>query len=293
MFDGISCGQVALNNLGITEYNYFAAEIKKEAIYCTKVNYPNTIHIGDVRKIKYEDGILKTEVGEYKIGKIDLLIGGSPCQDLSPINSKKLGLNGEKSKLFWEFLRILKEVQPKYFLLENTKMSSINKEIIDKELKTGGVLIDSNLVSFQNRKRLYWSNVYIPIPKDEKISFQDYKERNNENLKKYKVPFTPSRIKSWNSGNNKTSNKFSARNITCSEKIDTITRKQDRTPNSGLIEFEDFCRFLTQEELELGQTLPRGYTSCLSYFKAQDVIGDGWTVKVIEHIFNQMNLKGD
>ena len=119
LFDGISCGQIAFDKLGIKfdgkENIYFSSEIKQEAIKCTMSNYPNTIQLGDVRKISYKDGILYSENGNYNIGKIDYLIGGSPCQDFSHANRNITGLNGEKSSLFYEDLRLLKEVNTKYF----------------------------------------------------------------------------------------------------------------------------------------------------------------------------------
>lgn len=115
LFDGMSCGQIALNGIGIKDYTYYASEIKPHAIKVTQKNYPNTIQLGDVTKVKYEDGILYSENGEFEVGDIDLVIGGSPCQNFSAacIKEKRLGLDGEKSKLFYEYLRILEEVNPK------------------------------------------------------------------------------------------------------------------------------------------------------------------------------------
>lgn len=191
-------------------------------------------------------------------------------------------MQGSKSKLFYEFLRILKEVNPKYFLLENVAMSKQNKQMLDDYLGVCGIAINSDLVSFQNRPRIYWSNIpNITLPKDKKISFQDYKETDVEKLRKYKVKRTPSREKMWGNGG---SGKWACKNITYADKIGCVTRKQDRYPNSGLIEFEDFCRYLTRKEIEMAQTLPIGYTDCLTYNQMQDVCGDGWTVDVIAHI---------
>lgn len=110
LFDGMSCGQIALERCGIKVDKYFAAEIKPHAIKVTKNNYPNTIHIGNVLNVSYKNDVLTTENGIYETGKIDLLIGGSPCQDLSAMNKNKAGLSGSKSSLFWEYVRILKEV---------------------------------------------------------------------------------------------------------------------------------------------------------------------------------------
>ena len=285
LFDGMSCGQIALNRIGIKNYKYYASEIKNHAIKCTQHNYPNTIQNGDVTKVRYKDGVLYTENGDFKVGKIDLLLGGSPCQDFSILKANGEGLEGEKSKLFYEYLRILKEVNPKFFLLENVKMKNESKKQLDRYLETEGKLINSNLVSYQNRPRFYWSNINFDIPKDKNINFQDYKE--TENLDKYMLNKTPSRIRMWSNGIGRKGN-GSCANVTDSEKVYCITRKQDRCPNSGLIAYKDFCRYLTRKELEQGQTVPVGYTNCVSYNQAQDLLGDGWTVDVIAHILKNV-----
>ena len=286
LFDGMSCGQIALERAGIKVDNYYASEIKKHAIKVTTKNYPNTIQLGDVTKIQYKDGILYTENGNFNVRKIDLLIGGSPCQDFSLMKADGKGLEGDKSKLFYEYLRLLKEVKPKYFLLENVKMKKESRNHLNQYLGVEGIDINSSLVSYQNRPRIYWTNIpNVTLPKDKNINFQDFKIVDKEICEKYKVKRTPSREKMWNNGNGKTSLR-SCHNITNSEKIYCVMRKQDRSPNSGLIEFEDFCRYLTREELEMAQTVPVGYTNCVSYNQAQDLLGDGWTVDVIAHIFS-------
>ena len=126
LFDGMSCGQIALNKIGITDYTYYASEIKPSAIKTTKHHFPNTIHIGDVKNVSYKNGVLLTDDNIFNVGKIDLFIGGSPCQDFSLLRAcsgnSVDGLNGQKSVLFYEYLRLLKEIQPTYFLLENVKM---------------------------------------------------------------------------------------------------------------------------------------------------------------------------
>ena len=288
LFDGMSCGQIALERSGIKVNKYYASEIKKHAIKLTMEHYPGTIQIGDVTKVNYKDGVLYTENGEFEVGKIDLLIGGSPCQNFSIASISQLGLRGEKSKLFYEYLRILKEVNPTYFLLENVKMKKESENQLNKYLGCEGLHINSNLVSFQNRPRIYWTNIPgVTVPKDKNINFQDYKDTDYSYCKQFKVNRTPSREKMWNNGNGENSFRSCA-NITNANKIYSITRKQDRCPNSGLIEFEDFCRFLTRREIELGQTLPIGYTNSLTYGQMQDLCGDGWTVDVISHIFNFM-----
>jgi DNA (cytosine-5)-methyltransferase 3A len=291
LFDGISCGQLALQRAGIKVDNYFASEIKKHAIKLTQHHFPNTIQLGDVTKLKGSD-----------LPKIDLLIGGSPCQDFSPlkwINWESKGLEGDKSALFYEYLRLLKEVKPRYFLLENVKMKKESEMQLNNFLGIKGVHINSNLVSYQNRPRIYWTNIpgyeldlfgsMITQPEDRHINFQDYKDTEPEYCRQFKVNRTPSRERMWNDGNGRNQNGACA-NVTDKEKVYCITRKQDRFPNSGLIECDDFCRYLTRHEIEQAQTLPKGYTDILTYGQMQDVCGDGWTVDVIAHIFK--GLKG-
>ena len=293
LFDGISCGQIALERVGIKVDKYYASEIKKKAIEVTQEHYPNTIQLGDVTKLHYEDGKLYSENGIYEVGKIDLLIGGSPCQDFSCLKNTRWGeangYNGEKSKLFWEYLRILREVKPKYFLLENVKMKQEYEENISNILGYKPNRINSSLVSFQTRDRLYWTNInngIIPLPKDKNISLQDNLDNDENNLKEAKMNYTPSRIRMWNNGNG---GKLGAcRNITNSDKCNCISRKQDRCPNSGLIAYDNFARFLTRTEIEKGQTLPLGYLKNCSYNQMCDLAGDGWTVDVIAHIFKEL-----
>jgi len=290
LFDGMSCGKIALDRGGHQVEKYYASEIKKSAIKCSKENNPDIIHIGDVTKVSYANGILYTESGEYNVGKIDLLIGGSPCQNFSIARATAGleidGLKGDKSSLFYEYLRILKEVCPKYFLLENVKMSQDNKKELDEFLGVEGLLINSKLISFQNRERNYWTNIpNVTTPENKNINFQDFKDMDFDYCSQFKVPNTPSRIKYWANGEGRNNIKGCA-NITNSKFVYCLSRKQDRKPNSGLIEFDGFCRFLTKRELELAQTVPEGYTNCVSYLQAQDLLGDGWTVDVITHILS-------
>lgn len=275
LFDGMSCGQIALERAGIKVKNYYASEIKKSAIKVTQSNYPNTIQLGDVTKLNIHD-----------LPEIDLLIGGSPCQDFSPLKVNGLGLQGDKSKLFYEYLRIKQELNPKHFLLENVKMKKESEEALNNYLGVSGLHINSKLVSYQNRPRIYWTN--IPgacVPLDKGISFQDYKETDIEVCKQYALNKTPSRERMWSNGQGR-NNIGACANVTHSEKVYCLTRKQDRTPNSGLVAFEDWCRYLTRGELEQAQTVPLGYTNSVSINQAQDLLGDGWTVDVIAHLFS-------
>lgn len=300
LFDGISCGQIALERAGIEVDTYYASEIKKHAIETTLKHYPETVEIGDVRKVWYNDGTLYTEKGNFKVGEIDLLIGGSPCQNFSiarvSMGTKKMeGLNGDKSSLFYEYLRLKRMVAPRYFLLENVRMKKDSENELNSYMGVEGIHINSKLVSFQLRERIYWSNIKgITLPEDKKVSFQEHKDTDSEYCKLFKVKRTPSRERMWNWGKGRETS-GNCTNITNAEKVGCITRKQDRCPNSGLIEFEDFCRYLTRREIEKAQTLPVGYTDNLTYGQMQDVCGDGWTVDVIAHIFKflKRNLENE
>ena len=152
LFDGMSCGQIALNRVGIEYENYFASEIDKHAIQVTQKNYPNTKQVGSITELKGSD-----------LPKIDLLLGGSPCQSISNAGNRK-GFDG-KSGLFWEFVRVLNEVKPTYFLLENVKMKKEWKDVITEALGVEPIEICSSLFSAQQRKRLYWTNINIDLSK--------------------------------------------------------------------------------------------------------------------------------
>lgn len=288
LFDGMSCGRLAFQRKGIKVDNYFASEVKKSALVLTKHHYPDTIHIGDVTKVTYKNGTLYTEYGEWEV-EIDIIIGGSPCQDFSPlkwINWESNGLEGDKSKLFYEYLRIWKEVNPKYFFLENVKMKKESEKDLTDFMGVNGLHINSNLVSFQNRPRIYWTNIpNVSVPENMNLNFQDFKSTDYEYCKQFKVNRTMSRERMWNNGQGR-NDSTSCANVTNSKRVYCVTRKQDRAPNSGLIEFDDFCRYLTRDELEMAQTLPIGYTDILSYNQMQDLVGDGWTVDVVAHLFS-------
>lgn len=291
LFDGISCGKVALERAGFKNFRYYASEIDKNAIKVSQDNHNDIVRLGDVTKLHYENGFLISENGKRYVGKIDLLIGGSPCQSFSQaavMTENQTGLNG-KSKLFYEYLRLLREVREfnpdVKFLLENVKMKKESKEQLDEYLGVTGKYFNSELVSFQKRPRFYWTNWDWDLPNDLNINFQNFKE--DGDLSKYKVNKTPSREKMWANGIGK-GGIYSCFNITNSNKVYCLTMKQDRAPNSGLIEYEDFCRYLTQSELEQAQTLPIGYTKSVSYNQAQAVLGNGWTVDAIAHIFSYL-----
>jgi len=164
LFDGISCGQVALEKAGIEVDKYFASEIDKHAIKVTQANYPNTIQIGDVTKVKAND-----------LPNINLLIGGSPCQGFS-FSGKQLNFVDPRSKLFFEFVRLIKEVKPKYWLLENVVMKQEYQDVISQHLGVEPVKLNSDLTSAQNRVRLYWANFEITEPNNQGIKLEDVLE---------------------------------------------------------------------------------------------------------------------
>jgi len=177
LFDGMSCGQIALQRLGIKVENYFASEIDKYAIQVAKHNFPNTKHIGSVIDVKGGD-----------LPKIDLLIGGSPCQGFS-FAGKQLNFDDPRSKLFFEFVRLLKETKPKYFLLENVKMKKEYQDVITEHLGVEPIEINSNLLSAQNRKRIYWTNIPgVSLPNDKGILLKDIVHENNDEVLNIELP---------------------------------------------------------------------------------------------------------
>jgi len=165
LFDGMSCGQQALERAGIKVDNYFASEIDKYAIQIAEKNYPKTKQLGDV-----------TQISKYKFPKIDLLIGGSPCQSFSYAGNG-LAFDDPRGKLFFEYIKIKELLKPKYFLLENVKMKQEYVDIISKYLGVEPIQINSSLVSAQNRKRLYWTNIpNVTQPEDKGIQLKDVLE---------------------------------------------------------------------------------------------------------------------
>lgn len=230
-----------------------------------------------------------------------LLIGGSPCTYWSIARTgqknNKISREVKPEGIGWELFRnylIAKEkFNPDFFLYENNNSISEDiKRCITENLQVENVCINSNLVSAQNRKREYWFNWNVPQPEDRKVSFQDIKDIDFDYCKIFKVNRTPSRERMWNNGQGRNSN-HSCTNITYAEKTNAVTTKQDRSNNAGLIEFEDFCRYLTTHELEQLQTLPKGYTDCLTKNQSEKCIGNGWTAEVIIHILSYIDVPKD
>ena len=181
LFDGMSVAQQALKDAGIPVEVYYASEIDEYAKSVTQANHPDTIQLGSVVDIKYDTFDKCLDVNNYLYNAdIDLLVGGSPCQDLSIAKKNREGLDGSRSSLFWEYVRILKEVKPKYFILENVaSMPKEAKEIITRELGVEPIMINAALVSAQNRKRLFWTNIpNVTQPEDKGILLRDILEEN-------------------------------------------------------------------------------------------------------------------
>lgn len=273
LFDGMSCGKVALQRAGVKYDKYYASEIDGVPMRVAQYNFPNTIQLGDVTMIKGSS-----------LPKIGLLIGGSPCQSFSNAGNGK-GFDGE-SGLFWEYVRILKEVKPKYFLLENVKMKKEWQDIISAELGTQPIKINSNLVSAQNRERLYWTNIpNVTQPKDKGIYINDILDSEFDN--KYWLPEKNSVL---------LKNKVdltNAPNICCIDVYNKKFKKDSKSPTLTLPHHNSLrllqngkIRKFTPSECEKLQTLPKDYTNIgIADIHRYSMIGNGWTINVIAHIF--------
>lgn len=188
LFDGISCARVALERAGFRIEKYYASEVDKYAIQIAQKNYPDTIQLGDVNDVRYLMGTLYWDFMGLQGTKIDLMVGGFPCQDLSVAKKDRKGLEGSRSGLFWEMVRIHKEVNPRWWIYENVaSMPKKDKEIISKTLGVEPIMINAALVSAQNRKRLFWTNIpNITQPDDRGILLKDILENGNtDRLKSY------------------------------------------------------------------------------------------------------------
>lgn len=297
LFDGMSCGQIALNRVGIKYDNYFASEIDKHAIKVTQANYPNTIQLGDVTKVKGSD-----------LPKIDLLIGGSPCQGFS-FAGAGLNFEDERSKLFFEFVRLKNELNPKYFLLENVKMKQEFQDIISEQLGVKPILINSSLVSAQNRERLYWTNIPITeLPTDKGILLKDiikdgqvlkdksqtilatlYKENAKSMIKRNKQGLLILKNIYPKKGQNGNVYSIFGKCKTLSAGVG-IKGNGIGSSNAPKIESinSDGWRKLSPIECERLQTVPDNYTDCVSDTQRYKMLGNGWTVDVIAHIFGSL-----
>lgn len=324
LFDGMSCGQIALERAGIKVDKYYASEIDKHAIKVTMSNYPNTIQLGSVTQIKGD-----------QFERIGLLIGGSPCQGFS-FAGKQLNFEDPRSKLFFEYVRILKELREKNpdikFLLENVKMKKEYQDIISRELGVEPVLINSSLVSAQNRRRLYWTNIgEISQPEDKKILLRDILQREEfseitaahknrlatstdipkgfsvinpdkaicmtaRKFANYKGTYIDqSKIKSSNKTENYLQYDLTGKGHKSQDQRAYFeNKKHGSLPALGagtkvkVLLSDTRIRKLTPVECERLQTVPDNYTAHVSDSQRYRMLGNGWTIDVIVHILKSL-----
>jgi DNA-cytosine methyltransferase len=303
LFDGISCAQVALKRAGIQFDNYFASEVDKYAMQVTQANHPDTFQLGSVTDIKSDH-----------LPRIDLLVGGSPCQGFS-LAGKQLNFDDERSALFFEYLRLKKQLKPKYFLLENVAMKREVQDVISELMGCEPIVINSNLVSAQNRKRLYWTNIpNVTQPEDKGIVLADiiedgyvdrekafcvdqsyYKGEDGANLRLY---CTKSRRQIVFLGDQMTE-PYWVKTYTKNEREMIELKKQGLAIPGANIELNLLCkekvafRKLTPIECERLQTLPDNYTQAVSNTQRYKGLGNGFTVDVIAHIFKNLESTGN
>lgn len=278
-FDGISCGQLALERANVKVNKYYACEIDDYAINICKNNYPNTINLGDVRDVNIQS-----------LPHIDLLIGGSPCQDLSVSKKNGKGLDGANSGLFWEFVRVKNELNPKYFFLENVKNKWANE--MSKAMGVEPIEINSSDFSAQNRPRLYWTNIPVEKWNKKDIVIADilYDDRNKfcENYTLTKE-LSKTRLDKCNQVGYINKNRQGKRVYDINGKHSCLTGSRDSGGYLTNYVFDgEICRELSVTECERLQTLPDGYTKGFSDTQRFKAIGNGWTVDVIAHIFKNI-----
>lgn len=278
LFDGMSCGQLALKKLGVNVNAYYSSEIDANAIKVTNKNFPDTIQLGDIKKIDVNS-----------LPKIDLIMAGSPCQSFSSAGDGT-GFEG-KSGLFWDFVNILKQVNPKYFLFENVVMKKEWEEIITKALGVEPIKINSSLVSAAHRKRLYWTNISkVKSPSDKGITIEDVVESEVDVDEKL-----------WLKDKNKNLllNKISLDGCPKIAAIDVYNKKYKtdrKVPtltlphhNSLRLYQNGNIRKFSANELESMQNVPKDYTDVgLTLNQRHELLGNGWTIDVITHILRNM-----
>lgn len=298
LFDGMSCGQLALNRAGINYNNYYASEIDKYAIKIAKKNYPNTIELGNV-----------LDWQKWDLPEIDLLMAGSPCQGFSNAGHG-LNFDDPRSKLFFTFVEILKEIDPEFWILENVKMKAEWRDKITKILGVEPVLINSSLVSAQNRQRLYWTNFPITQPDDKEIYLKDIIECGEvDRLKSYTID-----ANYFKGGNPRSYFEDGRRQLVFEHqshkramvRIGTATdikghdynrrvySQQGKAPSlathsggnlDAKVAIDDrYYRKLTVLECERLQTVDEGFTHGVSNTQRYKMLGNGWTIDVICHI---------
>ena len=294
LFDGISCGRVALERANIQVDAYYASEIDEKAIAITQRNYPDTIQLGSV--LDWRD---------WDLPAIDLVMGGSPCQGFS-VAGKRLNFDDARSRLFFEFLEVVRTLKPRWFLLENVVMDEKIQEAISLELGCRPVLIDSALVSAQQRLRLYWTNIpNLSPPQDKGIALSSILETETD--------WKPAKIvgRNINPATNRRSRSSTDPLIQCVEvrkqhkatrdkafclttldKDSVISNMRGGPHQDAYGKLRDRWRAFTITEYERLQTLPDGYTAGVSESARKTTIGNGWTVDVIAHIFSLTTEEG-
>lgn len=285
LFDGMSCGQIALNRVGIKYENYFASEIDKYAMQITQKNYPNTKQLGNVINVRGSS-----------LPKIDLLIGGSPCQNLSHIVINNIkhnnGLQGEKSNLFYEYLRILTETEPTHFLLENVgNMSNFNRNLITEALEVEPISLNSNAFSAQDRLRYYWTNIDVDIKTN--LSVIVLKDIVLDS-KEVEDNFWYDKDFIYHGDDKKVQATLKINGHDIMKRVNNLNDKCPtltccRGGNTQKKVFQDGrCRKLTPLEYERLQTVPDNYTEGVSNSQRYNMLGNGWTVDVIAHILKNI-----
>ena len=283
MFDGISCGRVALERAGIPVERYVAFEIEPSAIAVSKDNYPSIEHCGDVTTADFT---------KYK--GFDRVIAGSPCQGFS-VAGKQLNFEDPRSKLFFEFVRALKEIQPKYFLLENVCMRKEYEDVITSYLGVEPIKIDSKLVSGGLRNRIYWTNIpNVTMPEDRGITFSSIIDSGMVELDKaYCLTLRRGNARDYFKKHQ--SNIVYEPNPNGKYLVENgeITIIFEKSPNKSPFTFgvkvpdgRYDIRPISRNESERLQTLPDNYTKAITEAKACDCLGNGWTVDVIAHILS-------
>jgi len=290
LFDGISCGQLALQRADIKVDKYYSSEIDKHSIKVTQHHFPNTIQLGSI-----------VDLDTTTLPKIDLLIGGSPCQSFSR-SGDNTGFDG-KSGLFWEYVRILNEVKPTYFLLENVVMKKEWENIITKVMGVEPTMIDSKFFSAQKRQRLYWTN--IPFDKhivDNNIHILDIltptseEKIINDHILVLDINDEGFKIKNGT----KTGYLYAKEGDCVNLEFPKSQNRRGRVSYGKTNTINTACNYgvivngnlreLNIIEYERLQTLPDGYTSMISLNQRKNVLGNGWTVDVIKHIFKGLKL---
>lgn len=278
LFDGMSCGQIALERAGIKVDNYFASEIDKYAIKVTQNNYPNTIQLGDV-----------TKVISKNLSNVGLLIGGSPCQGFS-FAGKQLNFEDPRSKLFFEFVRLKNELNPKYFLLENVEMKKEYEDIISEYLGVLPIKINSSLVSAQNRPRIYWTNIVENLKiEDRGILIEDILDINSEHTfisdektvnRKYTKNYLQYDINGKGHGSQDQRAYYLKGKHGC---LDT-----GASGKAKILLDDGRVRKATRIECERMQNVKDNYTKSVTESQAKSMLGNGWTVDVLVEIFKNI-----